>query len=52
MGYATRGVLIAAFSVALCPTAPAAETFMTGRVGFGSFDDTGNIDDVLVWGSY
>jgi hypothetical protein len=27
-------------------------TFMTGRLGFGSFDDTGNIDDVLVWGSY
>jgi len=28
------------------------DTFMTGRVGFGSFDDTGNIDDVIVWGSY
>jgi hypothetical protein len=27
-------------------------TFMTGQVGFGSFDDTGNVDDILVWGSY
>lgn len=25
-------------------------TFKTGRVGFGSFDDTGKIDDVRVWG--
>ena len=28
------------------------DTFMTGRIGFGSFDDTGNIDDIMVWGSY
>ena len=26
------------------------KTFTTGRLGFGSFDDTGNIDDVLIWG--
>jgi hypothetical protein len=26
------------------------DTFKTGRFGFGSFDDTGNIDDVIVWG--
>ncbi|MHC4564746.1 MAG: hypothetical protein ACYTE3_03210 [Planctomycetota bacterium] len=25
------------------------DTFKTGRVGFGSFDDTGKIDDVCVW---
>ncbi|MHC4521059.1 MAG: hypothetical protein ACYTAS_20900 [Planctomycetota bacterium] len=25
-------------------------TFKTGRIGFGSFDDTGKIDDVIVWG--
>ena len=27
------------------------DTFKTGRFGFGSFDDTGKIDDVIVWGS-
>jgi hypothetical protein len=27
------------------------KTFTTGRLGFGSFDDTGNIDEVFVWGS-
>jgi len=26
------------------------KTFGAGEVGFGSFDDTGNIDDVIVWG--
>jgi hypothetical protein len=26
------------------------DTFKSGRLGFGSFDDTGNIDDVIVWG--
>lgn len=26
------------------------KTFGAGSVGFGSFDDTGNIDDVIVWG--
>ena len=26
------------------------KTFLTGGIGFGSFDDTGNIDDVRVWG--
>jgi len=26
------------------------KTFKTGRLGIGSFDDTGNTDDVLVWG--
>jgi hypothetical protein len=26
------------------------DTFKTGRLGFGSFDDTGNIDDVVIWG--
>jgi hypothetical protein len=25
-------------------------TFLSGGIGFGSFDDTGNIDDVRVWG--
>ncbi len=25
-------------------------TFGAGQVGFGSFDDTGNIDDVILWG--
>ncbi len=25
-------------------------TFLSGGIGFGSFDDTGNIDDVIVWG--
>ena len=25
------------------------DTFKTGQVGFGSFDDTGKIDDVCVW---
>lgn len=26
------------------------KTFTTGGIGFGTFDDTGNIDDVIVWG--
>ncbi len=26
------------------------KTFAAGEVGFGSFDDTGNVDDVRVWG--
>ena len=26
------------------------KTFTTGHLGFGSFDDVGNIDDVLIWG--
>jgi len=26
------------------------QTFLQGGVGFGSFDDTGNLDDVMVWG--
>lgn len=26
------------------------KTFLSGGIGFGSFDDTGNIDDVIVWG--
>lgn len=26
------------------------KTFGAGRIGFGSFDDTGNIDNVRVWG--
>jgi len=26
------------------------KTFLSGGLGFGSFDDTGNIDDVIVWG--
>jgi len=26
------------------------KTFLAGGIGFGSFDDTGNIDDVIVWG--
>ena len=26
------------------------DTFKAGRLGFGSFDDTGKIDDVIVWG--
>jgi hypothetical protein len=26
------------------------KTFLWGEVGFGSFDDTGNIDDVILWG--
>ncbi|MCC6487125.1 MAG: hypothetical protein IT364_06455 [Candidatus Hydrogenedentes bacterium] len=26
------------------------KTFLSGGIGFGSFDDTGNIDDVRVWG--
>lgn len=26
------------------------KTFTSGRIGFGSFDDTGNIDDVRIWG--
>ena len=25
------------------------ETFLNGGIGFGSFDDTGNIDDVRIW---
>jgi hypothetical protein len=25
------------------------KTFLAGGIGFGSFDDTGNIDDVIVW---
>lgn len=25
------------------------KTFTSGRIGFGSFDDTGNVDDVRVW---
>ena len=25
------------------------KTFLSGTVGFGSFDDTGNIDDVRIW---
>jgi len=27
------------------------KTFLSGGIGFGSFDDTGNIDDVIVWGN-
>ena len=27
------------------------KTFLSGRVGFGSFDDTGNVDDVRLWGA-
>lgn len=26
------------------------KTFLSGGIGFGSFDDTGAIDDVIVWG--
>ncbi|MCP4640973.1 MAG: hypothetical protein GY851_11095 [bacterium] len=26
------------------------KTFLWGGIGFGSFDDTGNIDDVRIWG--
>ncbi len=26
------------------------KTFGSGGIGFGTFDDTGNIDDVIVWG--
>ncbi|HON91724.1 MAG TPA: DUF1080 domain-containing protein [Sedimentisphaerales bacterium] len=26
------------------------KTFGAGAIGFGSFDDTGNLDDVIVWG--
>jgi len=26
------------------------KTFLSGGIGFGSFDDTGNIDDIRVWG--
>ena len=26
------------------------KTFLAGGIGFGSFDDTGNLDDVIVWG--
>ncbi len=25
------------------------KTFLSGGIGFGSFDDTGNIDDVILW---
>ena len=25
-------------------------TFNWGTIGFGSFDDTGNIDDIRIWG--
>jgi hypothetical protein len=25
-------------------------TFLSGGIGFGSFDDTGNIDDIRIWG--
>jgi hypothetical protein len=25
-------------------------TFLSGGIGFGSFDDTGAIDSVIVWG--
>ena len=25
------------------------KTFLKGGVGFGSFDDTGNFDDVKIW---
>ena len=27
------------------------KTFPSGGIGFGSFDDTGNIDDVIIWGN-
>ncbi len=26
------------------------KTFLHGKVGFGSFDDTGNVDNIVVWG--
>lgn len=26
------------------------KTFLSGGIGFGTFDDTGNIDDVRIWG--
>jgi hypothetical protein len=26
------------------------KTFLHGKVGFGSFDDTGNVDNVVLWG--
>jgi hypothetical protein len=25
-------------------------TFADGRIGFGSFDDTGKIDNIRIWG--
>lgn len=25
-------------------------TFGAGGIGFGTFDDTGHIDDVMIWG--
>jgi len=25
------------------------KTFLSGKIGFGSFDDTGNVDDVRIW---
>jgi hypothetical protein len=27
------------------------KTFTVGRIGFGSFDDVGNVDDVCIWGT-
>jgi len=26
------------------------KTFASGRIGFGSFDDTGHVDDIRIWG--
>ena len=26
------------------------KTFLHGKVGFGSFDDTGNVDNIVLWG--
>jgi len=26
------------------------KTFLRGRIGIGSFDDTANFDDIRVWG--
>jgi len=27
------------------------KTFLSGKIGLGSFDDTGNMDDVMIWGT-
>jgi hypothetical protein len=27
------------------------KTFQWGRVGVGTFDDTGNVDEVILWGA-
>jgi hypothetical protein len=47
----TSGLILVFFDDMDKPIMTAVDrTFLSGGIGFGSFDDTGNIDDVIIWG--